>query len=194
MNKLMLAISALAMCVLTTSCTTTPTFGVSWQGDFYNCISTAADSTIQTVGGDVGGISQEWGVETQGYSIHAGCEAAYVIDYLMPAPGTNNNPGWDWAWIHVASRINGIDESLCNTLWTSLRVYAYWTFQGVPHEELKLETIRQAHWEGAFCDFGFPDNVWMSSAYDRVRAVSQHGGGIIPLQPHYSYFVTNRGP
>ena len=189
-----LAIMSLSMVFLAASCPpSNPTYGTKWQGDFSQCSKTSADKTIQTIGGDDGHISKEFGsVSPPNYGGHPGCDAAFVLDYLMPAPGTNVNPGWDWAWIHVASRIPDITPSQCNELWTSLRVYAYWTFQGNPQEQLILESYRRAKWTGVFCDFGLPDNVWMSSAYQRVRAVSQHGGGFLSLQPHYSYFVTNR--
>jgi hypothetical protein len=169
------------------------TYGTQWQGDASACNSAPADAVIQTIGGDKGGISQEWGkVTPSDYPGHDGCYKGYVLDYLMPAPGTNVNPGWDWAWIHVASRMSGLDQNKCPDMWTSLRVYGYWTFQGVAHEKLLLESYRKAKWNNGFCDFGLPDNVWMSSAYTRVRAVSQHGWALAQIQPHYSYFVTNR--
>lgn len=96
-----------------TSCNGNPTWGEEWQGDSDQCISTSPpDVTIQTIGGDVGGISQEFGSETDTYSGKVGCDGAFIIDYIMPAAGTNVNPGWDWAWIHVASRIEDIDEDL----------------------------------------------------------------------------------
>ena len=189
-----IALAATAALALS-GCNGNPTWGEEWLGDSSDCIGTTdVDVVIQTIGGDVGGISQEFGSETPSYVGKPGCDAAYVIDYLMPAAGTNVNPGWDWAWIHVASRIENIDEDLCENLWTSLRVYGYWTFQGVAQEELLLESYRKGVWNGFACDFGFPDNVWISSAYTRVRAVSQHGAAFLALQPHYSYFVTNLGP
>jgi hypothetical protein len=168
-----------------------PPGGTKWIGDFSKCDKTQADATIQTIGGNVGGLNQEFGKVTPNYSGHPGCDAAYVLDYLTPPLSTNNNPGWTWAWMHVASRVPNLTPDQCNQAWTSLRVYAFWKFQGAPQQQLVLESYRKAKWTGQFCDFGIPDNVWISSAYERVRAVSQHGVGYIALQPHYSYFVTN---
>lgn len=170
------------------------TYGTEWQGDHSACNSVDADAIVETVGGNVGGIDQEFGkVAPSDYTGHDGCTRAYVVDYLMPTAGTNNNPGWDWAWIHVASRIGEMTESRCVESWTSLLVYGYWEFQGEPHEKLLLETYRKGEWVGNGCGFGLPDNVWMSSAYTRVRAAAQHGYALSQIQPHYNYFVTNRG-
>jgi hypothetical protein len=167
------------------------TGGTKWQGDYSACDTVSpADTTIQTQGDPT--INKEYGQVTPEYSGHPGCDYAYIIDYLMPPPGTNVNPGWDWAWIHVASRIPNMDAATCNSSWTSLRVYGYWTYQGNPQKKLLDETYRKGSWNGSGCDFGLPDNVWMSSAYTRVRAVSQHGITILKDRPHYSYFVTNR--
>jgi hypothetical protein len=173
-------------------CHVTFTYGTQWQGDASACATVTADAVIQTIGGDTGGLSQEFGkVTPPDYPGHEGCYRAFVLDYLMPTPGTNVNPGWDWAWMHVASRMPGIDASKCLDMWTSLRVYAYWTYNGVPQQKMILETYRKGKPAGDTCDFGLPDNVWMSSAYVRVRAASQHGWALAQTQPHYSYFVTN---
>jgi hypothetical protein len=188
----LLALPALALLLAAACSGCATTGGTEWQGDSSACISVGPDSVIQTLGGDVSGIFNEWGVVTPAYQGKPGCDFAYVIDYLMPAPLTNVNPGWDWAWIHVASRIPNMTAEICNRSWTSLRVYAYWTFQGNPHQQMILETYRKGSWNGSDCDFGIPDNVWMSSVYTRVRAASQHGDGVVALQPHYSYFATNR--
>lgn len=166
------------------------TGGTSWQGSYAKCDSVAADTVIQTIGDPT--IDKEYGAVTPAYQGKPECDYGYVIDYKMPAPGTNVNPGWDWAYIHVASRIPDLTGAICNNSWTSLRVYAFWTFQGTAQEKLVLESYRKGSWNGSGCDFGIPDNVWMSSAYARVRAVSQHGNGILKNQLHYSYFVTNR--
>jgi hypothetical protein len=191
-----LATVGLALISVSASCPPpTPTYGTQWQGDSSDCIGTSpADATVKTIGGDIGGLNQEFGVTTPSYSFHPGCTAAFIIDYIMPPQGTNLNPGWDWAWMHVASRVPNITPDLCGQLWTSLQVYGYWTYQGTAQQKLLLESYRRAHWTDNFCDFGLPDDVWMSSAFSRVRAVSQHGAAFLPLQPHYSYFVTNRGP
>jgi hypothetical protein len=192
--RVLSAIAAVLLVLSTaTACEDELPMGTEWFGTYADCNTVAADTTIQTLGGDVAGIMQEFGKVTPSYSGHPGCDFAYVVDYLMPAHLTNVNPGWDWAWIHVASRMDDLDESKCENSWTSLRVYAYWTFQGADQEKLLLESYRKGSWVGVGCDFGLPDNVWMSSAYDRVRAVSQHGWSIGANQPHYSYFVTNRG-
>lgn len=191
---MMSAIAAMAFLLGASAegCEVKLTYGTQWQGDSSACNSVPADAQIQTIGGNVGGISQEFGKVTPDYQDKTGCTNSYVLDYLMPARGTNNNPGWDWAWIHVASRLPDMDGTKCPETWTSLRVYGYWEFQGARHEKLLLETYRKGKWTGSNCDFGLPDNVWMSSAYDRVRAASQHGYSLAALKPHYSYFVTNR--
>jgi hypothetical protein len=165
------------------------TGGKEWQGSSSACDTVEADATIQTLGDPY--LNKEYGVVTPKYFGHTGCDYGFVTDYKMPAPLTNVNPGWHWAWIHVASRIPDITAAICNNSWTSLRVYAYWTFQNAPHEEMVLETYRKGSWTGSGCDFGLPSNVWMSSVYTRVRAVSQHGNGILKDQLHYSYFVAN---
>lgn len=183
---------AIAVLIATSaeSCDVKLTYGTQWQGDGSACNTVPADAVIQAVGGDVGGTSQEFGkVTPPDYPGHQGCDRAFVLDYMMPQSG-NVNPGWDWAWIHVASRMEAVDQAKCKIMWTSLRVYAYWTYQGAPQEKLLQETYRKGTWNGA-CLFGQPDNIWMSSAYIRVRAVSQHGWGLNQTQPHYSYFVTN---
>ena len=186
MRRLML-IPLAALC-MTDDCQNTG--GKEWQGSYSACDTVAPDAVIQTLGDP--NINKEYGKVTPAYSGHPGCDYGYVIDYKMPAPGTNVNPGWDWAWIHVASRIPNMTADICNNSWTSLRAYAFWTYQNAPQEQLILETYRKGLWNGSGCDYGLPDNVWMSSAYTRVRAVSQHGNGTLKDQLHYSYFVTNR--
>jgi hypothetical protein len=160
-------------------CDSDPTYGEEFQGDSSKCISVKPDISIQIIGGDIGGLQQKFGAETNGYSGHAGCDSAFVIDYLMPDRIDNTNPGWSWAWIHVASRLDPIDEGLSNTLWTSMQVYAYWEFQGVRHQELEFETYHKGQWTGSHSEFGFPENRGLSSRWDRIRVVSQHGGGLI---------------
>lgn len=194
--RTMSAIAAAVMVLLLAEegCETKPlTYGSQWQGDFSNCVNAPADATIQTLGGDVAGNDREYGKVAMDYEGKDGCTNAYILDYQMPTPGTNVNPGWDWAWIHVASRMDGVDAAKCGELWTSLRVYGYWEYQGAAQQKLLLETYRRGKWNG-FCDFGLPDNVWMSSAYTRVRAATQHGYTLAALKPHYSYFVTNNFP
>jgi hypothetical protein len=191
------SVAALALVLLFTdnSCDVKLTYGTQWQGDSSQCINAPADATIQTIGGDVGGLDQEWGkVTPSDYEGKNGCDKAYILDYLMPKYGTNLNPGWTWAWIHVASRMTGVDEAKCKEMWTSLKVYAYWTFQGVNHQEQLKESYRKGEWQSGTCLFGLPDNIWMSSAYVRVRAATQHGWGLAQVQSHYSYFVTNNFP
>src|ERR1700674_442103 len=108
--KTLLAGVLLLFTSLAVKCPDHPTYGTKWQSDFSGCMGSSAAKTIQTIGGDVGGLNQEFGVVTPSYSNHPGCDGAFVTDYLMPTSGTNVNPGWHWAWMHVASRIPNINQ------------------------------------------------------------------------------------
>ncbi len=113
----------------------------------------------------------------------------------MPVAGTNDNPRWGWAWIHVASRVPGITQADCPNLWTSLQVYGYYPPIGAaaPQVTMLLSVYRVGAWTAGGCGFGQPDNVQISSLLTKVRAASQHGMSVLSGEPQYSYFSTNDG-
>jgi hypothetical protein len=175
--------------------TATPTVGMQWQGDSSACTTVPADDTVQTIGAQVGGVLHEFGSTAGSYFGKPGCDKAYVVDYLMPVAGTNINPRWDWAWIHVASRVSPITATNCPNLWTSLQVYGYYPPVGgaAPQVFTLLSVYRVGAWTAGGCAFGQPDNVAISGLLTKVRAVSQHGMSVLSGEPQYSYFSTNDG-
>lgn len=169
-----------------------------WLGDDSSCPTASAHRTVQTVGGDIGGIDQEFGASVGTGSIgRTGCDGAFIVDYLMPPRGDNNNPGWTGAWMHAAwtrdVREAITTKELCEATWHTQKVYAYWTYKGVPRRKLLGTFSTVGEWNRFGCEMGVgePPDFWISSSYEKIRYVSQMGFLWVSGLGQYAYMVTH---
>lgn len=168
------------------------TVPATWRGDSSGCLAAKADKVVQTVGGDIGGINQEFRTiaPMDPGTGHPNCDGAYIVDFIMPTEG-NVNPGWHAAYLNGALNppADGEPDPSCTELWQNAKIYAYWTYNGEPKSTVVGETSKVGDEN---CNFGGDVEFWwMSGSYLRVRIATQMGRGDSVGLSQLVYMVTS---